>query len=405
MYFDGAQSGSATEDSSVRFHREIQRSILRNCMVSCSWCGQRRGIALVFFCVYLLLYFSGIFVRVSREKSPLASRSTRWKISDRLEKFTKHRHKFRILYWNKFYGNADFYVGFGKKPFIGCEYTNCETTARKELANSSDAIVFHMLNKWQIPLPARRSNQRYIFFLKEPPPLSKIKLQQHIHMFNWTMTYRFDSDVPSPYFSALAGHTEPTPLPDINLRSKAVAWIVSKCLTSSGRETYVEQLEKHIDVHIFGGCGESRCPRGERWKCYQEAAKHFHFYLSFENSRCRDYITEKFSQALKYGMVPVALGANRSTYELYAPPHSFIHIDDFASPRLLANYLHRLIANKTAFAEYFTWRRNWRIVSGGGWCNLCRHLNTVRSNSVRRLPLDRWWFSGCRTSPVAVSHK
>ena len=40
--------------------------------------------------------------------------------------------------------------------------------------------------------------------------------------------------------------------------------------------------------------------------------------------------------------VPIAMGAARKTYERVAPPHSFIHVDDFVSPQKLAEYLHVL---------------------------------------------------------------
>ncbi|KAH7695709.1 CRE-FUT-1 protein, partial [Aphelenchoides avenae] len=40
----------------------------------------------------------------------------------------------------------------------------------------------------------------------------------------------------------------------------------------------------------------------------------------------------------------------------HAPPVSFIAIDDFASPKDLADYLHYLIKNRTAYMDYFDWR-------------------------------------------------
>ena len=36
------------------------------------------------------------------------------------------------------------------------------------------------------------------------------------------------------------------------------------------------------------------------------------------------------------------MGAPKKTYERVAPPHSFIHVDDFVSPQKLSEYLHLL---------------------------------------------------------------
>ena len=55
----------------------------------------------------------------------------------------------------------------------------------------------------------------------------------------------------------------------------------------------------------------------------------FQFYLSFENSLCADYITEKFFKVLQYNVIPVVMnGANMSTI---APPNSYIDMKDFAN--------------------------------------------------------------------------
>ena len=53
------------------------------------------------------------------------------------------------------------------------------------------------------------------------------------------------------------------------------------------------------------------------------------FYLAFENSLCRDYITEKFWKVLSYNVVPVVLNGVNMTK--VAPPHSYIDIKDFDS--------------------------------------------------------------------------
>lgn len=47
------------------------------------------------------------------------------------------------------------------------------------------------------------------------------------------------------------------------------------------------------------------------------------------------------------------MGAAPEDYERAAPPHSFIHVDNFASPKELAEYLHKLDQNDAMYNEYF----------------------------------------------------
>ena len=53
------------------------------------------------------------------------------------------------------------------------------------------------------------------------------------------------------------------------------------------------------------------------------------------------------------------MGAKKAQYESRAPlpGPSFIHVDDFDSPKSLAIYLDYLDTNRTAYLEYFAWKR------------------------------------------------
>lgn len=80
-------------------------------------------------------------------------------------------------------------------------------------------------------------------------------------------------------------------------KTKAVAWFVSNCAARNNRLHYAQELKKHIAVDIYGACGDKKCPRfptDSNEKCFQMLDKDYRFYLAFENSNCRDYITEKF---------------------------------------------------------------------------------------------------------------
>ena len=62
----------------------------------------------------------------------------------------------------------------------------------------------------------------------------------------------------------------------------------------SSRELYVRELQRYIDVDVFGKCGmwfdDEDDPRFND--------KYF-FYLALENSLCEDYITEKLYTILR----------------------------------------------------------------------------------------------------------
>ena len=85
--------------------------------------------------------------------------------------------------------------------------------------------------------------------------------------------------------------------------------------TESDREDYVNEMQNHFPVHIYGRCGNYACPDFDigptydmKSKCFDFISKNYMFYLSFENSMCLDYVTEKFFKALNFGILPIVLG-------------------------------------------------------------------------------------------------
>ena len=88
------------------------------------------------------------------------------------------------------------------------------------------------------------------------------------------------------------------------------------------REKYVKQMKKSIDVDVYGKCGKLKCSRDNETGCYQTLEQNYKFYLSFENSVCDDYVTEKFFNILDYNVIPVTYsGAN---FSAIAPPQLLI---------------------------------------------------------------------------------
>ncbi len=81
----------------------------------------------------------------------------------------------------------------------------------------------------------------------------------------------------------------------------------------------------------------------EERKCFSKLAEGFKFYLSFENSLCDHYVTEKLVKALENNVVPIVMGG--ADYAQIAPPNSFINVADFETVKELANYIKFLDSN------------------------------------------------------------
>jgi alpha-1,3-fucosyltransferase len=270
-----------------------------------------------------------------------------------------------------------------------CPVTNCDITNDRNRINESDIIVFHMgepfngLPKW------RFASQRWVFFYYESPVHSSIN-SEYNSLFNLSSTYRLDSNATSMYFADNPFYWDFNKNFDENQnflanKTKFSAIIVSNCNDNSKRLEYIKDLKKYIPVTIYGKCGEP-CPRKKPDSnidiCKLNVAKNYKFYFSFENSICKDYITEKFFNILHYNIVPVVLGGG--DYSLYIPKSGFINVLDYSSPKDLADYLIYLSNNETAYNSFFKWKKH--VIFNGPQnmhiCELCVILNMDVYNGI-----------------------
>ena len=115
------------------------------------------------------------------------------------------------------------------------------------------------------------------------------------------------------------------------------------------------------------------------------------FYLSFENSLCVDYLTEKIWKILRRNVVPVVLGG--VDYKAILPPNSYIDVRDFRSAKNLADYLLELNSNDYLYRQYFEWKRRFRIRTLSPWCQFCAFMNRVSDNSMHMVVhrLDKFY--------------
>lgn len=314
----------------------------------------------------------------------------------------------KILFWNTMFNDETFYMGKGD-IFRDCPVNDCYATHDRNYANLTDfdAVLFHGNELELTDLPASRSPRQWYVFVNLESPANR-PLTNHFYedFFNATMTYRLDSDIVWTYGVVKDSRTGEIVAPSRNAnwhafynrsggrlfadesaasslsrtvrgKTKPIVWFVSNCQAKSGRQEYVNELSRHIPIDVYGKCGSMNCPSSD--DCFGRVAEpRYFFYLSFENSLCDDYVTEKLYNALRYNIIPIVYGG--ANYSHFAPPRSYIDALDFDTPKSLAEYLGKLIEDPREYGEYLAWKRCYEVNGGirQAVCNLCEFLHNRR---------------------------
>jgi alpha-1,3-fucosyltransferase 10 len=268
-----------------------------------------------------------------------------------------------VLAWTEHFFGADYLESkrFASPggPMIGLEFTQ----DRNRLPEA-DAVWFH--GPSILELPERRPDQIWILMSMESavnyPMLRHPKLNE---VFDLTMTYRLDSDIPCPYPNRRDYGSfldPPTPHPGPSSGALAV-YIASNPVDH--RDRYVRELMRHIPIDSLGSClnnrrlndfvtGPDSWTRGG-WDSILSVLPKYKFYLAFENSMTVDYVTERVFHALVCGVVPVYLGAP-NVREFLPGDDAAIVATDFDSPADLADYLRHLDSDDEAYARHLRWK-------------------------------------------------
>ncbi|KAG0710173.1 Glycoprotein 3-alpha-L-fucosyltransferase A [Chionoecetes opilio] len=299
------------------------------------------------------------------------------------------------------------YGKVNQDPFRHCSVQNCRLTYEDAAAEDADAILFHLHRvKGPREFPNRtRQEQRWVWLTDESAyhtfmMAREKRLEAYNGFFNWSMSYRMDTDVPVPYGRTLPLTPEEayTHVDHFSVKPKLVAVMGSNCGGANRRWRYVRHLEKHVTLDAYGGCGTLKCPGHFFRDC--PVLDQYKFYLSFENSNCKEYITEKvWWNALSKGAVPVVMGTRVEDYRRVLPPHSFLHIDDFPTPQSLAQHLIYLGNNKTEYNKFHEWRTKYKVVNEHGYfqspvyhyCRLCEALNYNSQETKIYNDMESFW--------------
>ena len=136
-----------------------------------------------------------------------------------------------------------------------CLVKSCTISNNKSLmtdgSNHVDAVVFgprYILHT----LPPKKQSQIWALFMLESP-LHTVSLKQYEDRINWTLTYRVDSTIVTPYFKYknMKEKNSDFQVQEKNFaegKSKLIAWFVSNCHDKNGRLSYVRELQKYLQV-------------------------------------------------------------------------------------------------------------------------------------------------------------
>ncbi|XP_060771477.1 4-galactosyl-N-acetylglucosaminide 3-alpha-L-fucosyltransferase 9-like [Neoarius graeffei] len=277
----------------------------------------------------------------------------------------------------------------------GSEYgiKGCHITDDRNQYNKAHGVIFHhkniggdFTNLLKRPRPP---HQKWVWMTMESPDNTGRRAELD-DVFNLTANYRKDSDVWVPYGRIIEASEKDQPF-TMPPKDKIVCWIVSHWNPNFRRVKYFSELGKYIKIEAYG----RHFNRYVSTEDYNKILPSCKFYLSFENSIYKDYITEKVFNPMKAGTVPVVLGPPRENYEEFLPADSFIHVDDFESPQKLAEHLKFLDQNKEAYEHYFTWRQHFTVKSVlFGLEHACRSCYYIRNNKGYRVfkNLNKWFW-------------
>ncbi|XP_034401198.1 LOW QUALITY PROTEIN: 4-galactosyl-N-acetylglucosaminide 3-alpha-L-fucosyltransferase 9-like [Cyclopterus lumpus] len=232
--------------------------------------------------------------------------------------------------------------------------------------------------------------QRWIWFNTDSPNNTR-RYRRHKSLFNLTLSYRKDADIQVRRLLTFKNSDKEFVLPK---KERLLCWFVDSdnLTTESGeRYSYYRELINHMKVDVFHSS-----TKGENYFLTISSCK---FYLSFEDSIHRDYITETFNGPLSVGTVPIVLGPPRKNYEDFAPGESFIHVNDFPTSLALAQFLLGLDKDQEAYMRYFNWRGYYTAIRhlteekyefAHSICQACRHVGIFKKYRV--VPDLYKWF-------------
>ena len=320
----------------------------------------------------------------------------------------KSKREVLILQWD-FVPGAHWRLGSNEKALpcdattvrdssCTCKYTNDKSRLNASTAVMGDVRVYRRKNYTPSQIrKLQRPGQYWILY-----NIESLGFPDNDHpiltpgLFNLSATFQKEADIHLPYgYCVPRNNKPPFNVDSINIEDKenASLWYVSHCLSNSFRMEYAQKLRKYTQIEMRGKCNHKidnttatqrrYVPGTFKVQSHLDEISQYKYYLSFENSYCRDYITEKVYKILQDNVFTVPIVRGLGPYNHTLPHHSYINAADFPTPKHLAQYLSKLNKNSTQYMEYFKWREKFKCEdfysSRYEWpCRLCQKVCDLR---------------------------
>jgi len=211
------------------------------------------------------------------------------------------------------------------------------------------------------------------------------------YFFDLGVSYHDQLDIQVSYNNYLPKDFSSTGVP-FNQKRNSLLFMYTNC-GSLHRNELFDRISQLISIDALGPCKNNgdaattlpQCAALPRsgdtiWSEKECLLYHYKFYLAIENSRDKDYVTEKLYQGLRAGSVPIYLGAP-NIHDFLPHPDSVLLIEDFHSIEALVDYVKLASNDEKLYAKHMVWKT--------------KNLSDTFMNRVATKPMDSIFCKVC----------
>ena len=322
-----------------------------------------------------------------------------------------------LLWWTPFTGHSRIIRECGMGM---CLFTHSRTEFNNSL---TEGFLFYgtALEWTDLPLPRQPHHLWSLLHEESPKNNWGFACKEGISLFNFTATPSRYSSYPlvTQWLTSIDALNRPLKY-STSEKSKGdlglVMYLHSDCNTPSDRDSYTKELMNYVKIDSYGKCLNNKdLPENLRDPVtgmdaddLYDIIAQYKFTMAFENAICEDYITEKVWRPLEVGSVPI-VKSSPSVSDWAPNEHSIILVDDFSSPKELAEYLLYLDQHDEEYEKYLEFKktgvtnqrllehmkeREWKIDDHGSLnfiegfeCYVCDQVHKMKAQEREGLPV------------------